>query len=215
MDVSRLIRAAFEQAAQKYPDLHQRWIQVSFRVLPLLPDSLLWISIQSQGSLDIVLRSMEDEAAACLQAGAGDIHYQKMLSELWVGSVYEMLRLLGDPKRKLSISDEFRTLAHDFRLLRIPLEKYEITSDRELERPLQMQRHPPNNNETDIYEYDKSDPQRAHIMPSGVSQRGSVMWQVLDLRANEERWVERRELSDRFLSILERAPPVAAPLPTS
>ena len=27
------------------------------------------------------------------------------------------------------------------------------------------------------------------------------MWQVLDIRAREERWVERRALSDRFLSL--------------
>jgi hypothetical protein len=36
-------------------------------------------------------------------------------------------------------------------------------------------------------------------MPSGFSARGSVMWQVIDLRAKTERWIERRDLSDRIL----------------
>jgi hypothetical protein len=203
-DVSRLITEAFGQADQRYPDLADRWTRVSFRIGPL-PNSLLSGSIQRHGSLDILLRSMEDETATRLQAEGQSsiVHFQKMLSVLWVGDVYETLRLLKD--RDLAIGNEFQTLAHDFRLLRIPLEKHEIASEGQLKQPLQMRGHPPKNNDTDIYEYDKSDPQRAHIMPWGISQRGSVTWQVLDLRANEERLVERRELSDRFLSLWDTA----------
>jgi hypothetical protein len=49
-------------------------------------------------------------------------HYQLMLSELWVGAVYEIFRLLIDSKRKLTPeSDAITSLAHDLRLLRIPL----------------------------------------------------------------------------------------------
>ncbi len=127
-------------------------------------------------------------------------HYQNMLSELWIGGVYETTRLLID--RKLAPdTDEFRSLAHDLRLLRIPLDKHEIASQGQLKQPLQMRRHPPNNDSADTYVYDKADPRRAHIMRTGISPRGSAMWRVIDLKVKEEQWVERRALSDRFLSL--------------
>src|SRR5271166_2376678 len=203
MDVSELITEAFRQASQKYLELHRSWIQVSFRVGGLLPNSLLSMCVQRAGWLDMVLRSMEDEFSVRSQGDKQDppsmaCHFQELLSELWIGSVCQTLRLLIE--RKLAPDTaEFRALAHDLRLLRIPLEKHEITG--KLTQPLQMFRYPPNNDSTDIYEYSKNDPKRAHIMPSGISQRGSVMWQVLDIMAAEERWIERRALSDRLLSL--------------
>jgi hypothetical protein len=54
---------------------------------------------------------------------------------------------------------------------------------------------------TDLYEYSKDDPQRAHIMPTGISSRGSVRWQVIDLKNGEERLLERRSLSDRIIAL--------------
>lgn len=213
MQVSGLITAAFAQASNAYPDLHKAWIQASFRIGGLIPASLLMASVQQSGSLDLALRAMEDEHTPPDQKPDGlpmlAIHYQKMLSELWVGSLYEVTRLLIE--RKLNPdTDSFRALAHDLRLLRIPLEKHEITSQGQLLQPVQMRRYPPNNDATDVYVYDKTDPKRAHIMPTGVSSRGSMMWQVLDVSANKERWTERRDLSDRFLSLWVAAQPAAA-----
>jgi hypothetical protein len=109
--------------------------------------------------------------------------------------MYETLRMLAE-RKLVHVSDEFQALGQDFRLLRIPLEKHEITSQGQLKQPLQMQTASGN-----IYTYDKTDPKRAHIMPHGITRRGSVWWQVLDVKANAERLVERRELSDRFLSL--------------
>jgi hypothetical protein len=42
---------------------------------------------------------------------------------------------------------------------------------------------------------------RAHIMPTGLSERGSMMWQALDGATLEATWFERRNLSDRFLNL--------------
>jgi hypothetical protein len=206
MDVSKLIAEAFAQASHKYASLHGSWIQVSVRVGGLLPHSLLMFSIQRDGSLDLVLRCMEDEAAARMQSGKDHgfhLHNQKMLSEFWVGSVYEWVRLLYDNKRKIGPdNDEVRALKHNLTLLRIPLEKHEIANDRDLNEPIEFQRHPPTGVDTDIYQYAKKDPQRAHIMPSGVSPRGSMMWQVIDVRKNnEECWIERRSLSERIIAL--------------
>jgi hypothetical protein len=58
-------------------------------------------------------------------------HYQKMLADLWIGSLYETTRMLIE--RKLAPdTDEYRSLAHAFRLIRIPLEKHEIALDHKL-----------------------------------------------------------------------------------
>jgi len=129
-----------------------------------------------------------------------EFNWQLMLSEVWVGRFYEHLRLLKD--RKLLPNDGvIEALQEDFRLLRVPIEKHEISSQGQLKAPLQLQRQPPQGKPSDLYEYDKTDPVRAHIMPRSVSRRGSVMWQVIDLKKNQDRWIERRELSDRILQL--------------
>jgi hypothetical protein len=51
--------------------------------------------------------------------------------------------------------------------------------------------------------YDRNDPGRFHIMPTGVSPRGSVVWCALNVREMREYWIERRDLADRLLSLLE------------
>ena len=206
MNVTSLITSAFGLASQRYPDLHRQWNQVSVRLGGLLPQSLLMAAIQRDGSLDLLLRCIEDDAATRMHAGQQlgfDTHYQRMLSELWIGSVYESLRLLANSSRRLAPDDDgFRALKYDLTLLRIPIEKHEIAGDRKLVEPIKLQRRPPHGDDSDICQYAKDDPQRAHIMPSGISARGSMMWHVLDIRReNEVRWIERRSLSERILEL--------------
>lgn len=121
-----------------------------------------------------------------------------MLSQLWVGDAYEIFRLLKE--RKLIEGAEFEALAHDLKLLRIPLEKHEIVDDKKLKEPLLMSRYPHKNDETE-YSYDKNDPRRAHIMPTGLSERGSAMWLVFDHRAGNQFWLERRGISERIVDL--------------
>lgn len=205
VNVTKLISTSFHAARSKYGTLNQSWIAASFSIGGRLPHSLLTASVQRDGELDPVLRCMEDEQALLALKETDDnqfgFHYQKMLSELWVGSLYETLRLLIE--RKLAPSnDKFKRLAHEFRLLRIPLEKHELAGDDRLTEPLVMQRLPAKGDNSDYYTYPKGrDPTRAHIMPSGISARGSVMWQVIDLHTSTSIWLERRHLADRFLSL--------------
>ena len=133
----------------------------------LLPNSLLGVSVQRDGSLDVVLRSMEDEARVQAEKQGQPsmtFNYQSLLSVLWIGSIYETLLLLS-ARGLAADTEEFRSLAHDLGLLRIPLEKHEVAGDKKLEQPLQTVRVPPKNDSTDIYEYSRDDPRRAHIMP--------------------------------------------------
>jgi hypothetical protein len=176
--------------------------RVSLKVGGLLPHSLLMTSVQRAGELDMVLRTLEDDffpsQVRADEIGQFSSHYQLMLSELWVGDVDEILRLLKD-RHLAPDGDAFTALAHDLRLLRIPLEKHEIAGEKT--RPLLLQSQPPNTAETDIYQYSPKDPQRAHIMPSAISHRGSVMWQALDVKSGSSYWLERRALSERIIAL--------------
>jgi hypothetical protein len=199
LNISASILEAFNEADRRYPEISKSWITVSVRMGGRLPNSLLMPAVQRDGSLDRILLCMEDELAAKLQNDGFAIHYQKMLSDLWIGGVYEAFRLLID--RKIAPpEDEFLRLAHELRLLRIPLEKHEIAADRKLPNPLLLVRTPPNNNANDHYEYSSGDRTKTHIMPSGISARGSIMWQVIDATDGiKSFWIERRDLSDRIL----------------
>jgi hypothetical protein len=199
-----LVVAAFRQANIRHASLHQSWVEISHRVGGLLPRSLLGASIQRFGELDLLIRCMEDE----FHSLPGDneaidlfkAHYLLILSELWIGSVYEAFRLIKE-RKLIAQEEQFINIEHDLRILRIPLEKHQIAADSKLSQPLQMQSIPPNNDATDLYEYSKGDPKRTHIMPTGISARGAAMWQVIDLIRNDNRWIERRDLSDRVLSL--------------
>src|SRR5260370_38857687 len=97
--------------------------------------------------------------------------------------------------------DEFKSVFADLELLRMPLAKFEIAKDKNLEQPLPMRRV--GDDETKPIEfYDPKDPSRFHIMPKGVSARGSAVWLALDVRNSRQHWIERRDLPDRLLSLL-------------
>jgi hypothetical protein len=154
LDVAFLIVAAFRRASVRQKATHESWVKISFRVGSTLPHSLLSASIQRDGELDLVLRCMEDDFAEAtkLEKTTENLvlfHYQKMLSEIWIGSVYEVFRLIMELEHPRGDS-EIAALAHDLRLLRIPLEKHQIAQDKILAEPLQMKRFPPNNNETEL-----------------------------------------------------------------
>ena len=97
---------------------------------------------------------------------------------------------------------EFKSVFTDLELLRMPIAKFEIAKDNKLERPLPLRRVGDDEGEP-IEFYDPKDPGRFHIMPKGVSSRGSTVWLALDVRNSREHWVERRDLADRLLSLLK------------
>jgi hypothetical protein len=73
-----------------------------------------------------------------------------------------------------------------------------IAKDRDITTPLQMVRR---GDTAASYVYDPKDRKRAHIMPGGLSERGSTMWEVIHLRGNTSYWIERRRLSDQILKL--------------
>jgi len=143
---------------------------------------------------------MEDEFTSADGEVDFQLQYQGMFSNIWIGSVYEFVSLLKI-RKLLDHSPQFEALAHDLRLLRVPLEKHEIAADRKLAEPLTMKRLPPSTNNTDTYTYSKNSATRAHIMPFGLSSRGSMTWEVIDIISNTTRWIERRALSERIMEL--------------
>ena len=215
MRVNAAISLGFRIAAVAHREINERWIKASFRVGGALPSSSLVSSVQRCGELDMVLRAMEEELP--IPEPTQDnveffaFHYKALLSDIWIGSVYEIARL----QLERSFSPEngpLASIAHTLRLLRIPIEKHEIALDRKLKEPLSMQKSPENGDASDLYIYDKTDPKRGHIMPMGMSERGSIMWHTLDGATVQSAWVERRAFSDALLDawagpIADSAPP--------
>jgi hypothetical protein len=220
--ISSFVTQLFIAARLKYHAENRAWIDLSGRLAGRSSLHIAAMSLQRQGDLDLVLRGMEDEAIARKSQQAAQVmdptpHYQMMFSESWIIGCYEILRAIRqrdgeqrDEERKLrpdavSALPSFQSIFADLERLRMPIAKYEIA--KEGKKPLAMRAIPPNGDATDDRVYDKRDPARSHIMPSGLSSRGSVTWLALDHLTPREYWVERRDLSDRLLGLLNEVVP--------
>jgi len=210
--VGQLLVAAFGVSRSKYPQLNERWIRMSFRVGSQLPRSLLSVSIQRLGEVDLACRALESELLSHPpRDGELDLrpNYLAVFSESWIGSAYAICYTLRD--RKILTDSEFLQLAEHLRMIRVQIEKYEVASDRKLPAPLQFAPTQLRSDEKEapIYIYDKDDRLRAHIPRTGLSARRSYMWEVFDVKSDASGWFERLELSDRMLDLL--APPLVGP----
>ncbi|NIA70928.1 hypothetical protein HBA54_20205 [Pelagibius litoralis] len=212
--VSPLLNELFNIARARYKVEHEAWVNLSFRLSGRFNLVTASLSIQRQGDLDILLRCLEDEFNTNKDASGVDfaIHYQMMLSETWITGCYEILRAFQQRDREATAAsrspsgvcelDEFKSVFADFELLRMPIAKLEIAKDNKIQHPLPMRRF--GDDETKPIEfYDPKDPGRFHIMPNGVSARGSTVWLALDGRSLQQHWVERRDLSDRLLALVK------------
>ncbi|MGG5823947.1 hypothetical protein [Falsiroseomonas sp. HW251] len=177
----------------------------------MLPNATFMEAVQKAGRIDIVVRTMEDERrdAGIGQAMQGDpmafgLHAD--LSGIWVALAYEVVRVLRQ-RKLMPPSQSARALMDALEAVRVPLMKHEIQREKGLKAPLSMARVGLGGDATsDVYTYDPKDDQRAHIMPSGVTPRGSLSWLTLDHRSGNQQWMERRYLSDLMLSVSWRSP---------
>lgn len=199
MGPTELLNAAFAAAVARAPSLGAKWIKISHLIGGRLPHSLLAASILREGELDQLLRCLEDDAVTPMQSGDGSFaHRLGFMTVYWVGGMYEILRRLREAG--LGDGEIFDGLMVDFELVRIPLEKHQIAQERKLGAPLHLAPiGSPAGAATFIY--DLADRTRSHIMPAGVSPRGSMIWQAIDVKGAGQRWIERRELSDRILAL--------------
>ncbi|TSP10644.1 hypothetical protein [Cupriavidus campinensis] len=201
MQITRLLTAAFVLAEAGNRELQEKWIAISCNAGARVPASLLMMSVQRVGRLDVLLRALEAESRAS-EPGDGPTlgsEYLAFLSEAWVGSLYEIVRSMEE-RQVHPAGVAFKELHHDLRLIRIPLEKYQVAGDRKLSEPLVYLRSPERKGDVP-HVYDKTDINRAHIMPMGLSERGAIQWLATDVSVKESRWIERQDLSDRFINL--------------
>lgn len=200
--IGDLLTATFMEARIATPGLTERWTGTSFRIEGLLTHSLISVTIQRLGEIDAVCRCLERELIEKPPTGLDmRFHYYAMMAEIWVGSAYSVCYILD--KRKLVTDEPFKDLTEDLRLIRVQLEKYEIPSDRKLGGPIEMTTGPSESggSETRNFIYDFKDNRRSHIGRSGLSARHSRMWEVIEVSPVGHRWIERTDLSDRFLQV--------------
>jgi hypothetical protein len=201
--VGNLIVDAFRTSQSRHSTLAVQWIAASHKAGGKLPASAVSASIQRLGDLDLLCRTMEDELSQDPQmTGDPRFHYLMLLSDLWVGSAYAICFAFSS--RGLFAADQqFEAISEDLRLIRVQIEKHEIASDRMLAEPLDMVTAP-GQGSIRSFRYDKSDPLKAHIGRFGQSERKSAMWEVIDLKGNTMRWLERRSLADRMIDVLSK-----------
>lgn len=206
--LGQLIISTFGVARLKFPELSQKWIAASWRVGSKIPGSLAIVSAQRVGELDLLCRGLEVELFENpLKPEVMDLreNYLSMFSELWIGAAYAISFALKD--RKLLLDDaDFVRLAEDLRLVRVQCEKHQIASERALKEPLQLSSGSSQVGEAPerVYTYDKSDDLRAHIGRTGVSDRRSVMWEVIETKTLTTRWIERQMVADKMLDLFSK-----------
>ena len=213
--VTTCIQTAFNLSYEKYEDIYKEWKRASFRSLSLVSAPQIIGSLQELGRFDTVIRAMEDELQLELSQNSQgcDLGFLPFLSENWLSKTYAIGRAIR--QRNDCLPDDFKNLLNDFKIIRVTLEKYEIANDRLLKEPLAFQTVPHDKDRRQIFSYDKKDKKRHHIMLTGISHRGSVVWEateVCDKRDNNSKKevspsifkiLERRDLSDRFLKVLQ------------
>lgn len=202
MRLRTIVSKLFNESRIRCKDLYEEWVRISWRIGALLPNSLLAEQMQKTGELDFLIRCLEDEFPRDNPDSDGltDAHYQNLLSEQWISNTYEIFRLLKQ-RQLVDQSEVFKDLFYKLELLRIPLQKHELTKDNKIDDNLVLIKTPSGDNLLDQYIYGRADDKRAHIMPKGLSARGSIMWQATDPIQNVSIWIERRDLSDRIFEL--------------
>lgn len=222
--ISPMICASFNLARARYRAEHTAWTNLSGILSGRFNLPVAVMNMQRQGDLDLLLRCIEDEFEANKASEAADktgsdmtFHYQLTLSEIWVVGCYEIFRSFrqrdldaakaGARTSGVSEMNSFKSVFSDLELLRIPMTKFEIAKDKGLKETLALQRSQSAENTPSESFYDPKDPARYHIMPHGLSGRGSAIWLALDHRSRHEHWVERRDLGERVLALADEIVP--------
>ncbi|WP_238278448.1 MULTISPECIES: hypothetical protein [Methylobacterium] len=201
MKITNLIDLAISKSMAEFSNRGKEWLILSFRLGGLLPKSLLVANLQRVSQFDMLICAMERELIEDINSGnSGSVSSLSMLSALWIADLYEVMRVMHTNERNHILEHTVRTdrLYRKIENLRIALCKHEIAKDAKIKGSIAFKAFG-DRDADQTYIYDKSDGLRSHIMPCGISLRGSLCWQAVDGRTSESEWLERRYLADEFL----------------
>ncbi|MEO1020373.1 MAG: hypothetical protein AAFY56_22190 [Pseudomonadota bacterium] len=205
MNATQMLASAFSVSATQHNESQDLWVRISFRVQAGLTRAApkLTQAIQKLGQLDVLLRTLEDESTLDATHFTRPIladNYQILLTEAWICLGSDILTRLKRT-HKAAANPTFKDLAHGFRLVRVPIAKFEIAADAKLKNRLVLERHSVGAEKRDSFEYDQSDPNRTYQEICLINENGSVAWLVLDVSAKSNVYVVRRQLSDKFIEL--------------
>jgi hypothetical protein len=206
MSASILVDNLLILALSKYPQLKEKWNNLLLSVCSQNGVPFLAMHCQADGRTDLILRVLEDEAAAAMpnHGGVWGQDMQRALTRYWILSSYELLRTLKEsPIGKPNARSE--SLYQRFRLVRVPMTKLQIANDRALKQAITLERvgeGPP----SDPIPYSASS--KSEYFPPEIfnTLTGSIGWMTLDAANLQTHTLTRRQLSDEFLGLLEQRP---------
>ncbi|MDF2810577.1 MAG: hypothetical protein K0S56_1608 [Microvirga sp.] len=203
MQATRYLESAIAIGMQNHAEVHERWIGVMHAFCSRF--GVGHMTMSSDTRLDMLLRSLEEEALQAIRSNAvgigfgADIHMS--LSEQWVLRTYESVRAACDIARKRDEPrDKLVQLRELLELVRMPIAKREIANPKKLPIDgLMLVREGDGPEKAEPYVNDGS-----YIPPRRIClETGSVIWFPIDIRTRQVVGVRRRDLSDAMLSVLD------------
>ena len=127
----------FAKAAGKNGDINDKWIRISHRLGAQVAVGAVQ-TIQWIGQLDVILRSLEEEFLQKDPDANLALTIQTYLSDAWVGSAYEIFRILKNRRPK---DLDAKPIYDALLLLRVPLEENQLPQDRSPKDVLKLESH--------------------------------------------------------------------------
>jgi hypothetical protein len=197
-----LINASIIASINAYPKLQANWVSCSFGFARL--NKHIYADVQQLGSIDLLLRQLEDEFGPRIAASSLDFvladQLRVALSVNWIIGAYEVIRMafLTDDGRK---DDKLKSLYVKFELIRVPLAKRQIALDSKVSAKLTLLRVGDTIDKSVLYSKD-SRIDYAPIWEVDTS-NGSLCWVVIDAKTSGMVRVSRRDLSDECLRLFQ------------
>jgi hypothetical protein len=209
MAVGPLLVAATVEATARFPVQREKWSDVYTGLVRMNGAGSGVIRFHTDVWIDLVLRAMEEELAAQfedpLQADERRVmvanSLQHALTRYWVLSTYEVLRIVGRSEAG-RVHVKLTALFERFSLVRVPLAKLQIASDRRLNDGAVMLIKVGDGPEAEPETY-RSNAKVEYHPPELINDRGSVGWGLFQAATLEPVTIFRQQLSDELLGVFD------------
>jgi hypothetical protein len=205
MSVTTSLGSALIEALTKYEALQPKWIKLLNQLFAEYGGIGL-LRYQSDLRIDLLLRAMEDEAAAQAEPQANEVSLlvgdlQSALTRYWLLSAYEALRI-AKASEAGKANAKLQSLYEKFRLVRIPLAKLQIANDRLLKEGILLvnvgdgPEHIP-----ELYNFKAKTEYHPPVLFNRAT--GSIGWDLVNVATGKQEIIFRRDLSNGLLGLFD------------